>query len=216
MIALCLVLTLGAHAGILGGSSSSARTPEQEAADLERLEAEHVRLSDDIETFAQRQLWPAVEKQFGELSRRGIPPSRQDLVHAAMAARAQGNMLAASERLKAAATLEPSKDVLQLLGAIDQHYGLVELLAANRDGVLEATEMPFEPDMRSAIEGAIAQVAKTGTFRGLLPRGGYIFAGQAFDVEPGLTVRVEVDPRVKKTDGIRVDVTTMPVTPSDR
>jgi len=212
MIALSLALSLVAHAGILGGSAP-ARSPEQEAAEVERLEAEHVRLSDDLETFAQRQMWQAVEKQFGELTRRGIPPSRQDLVHAAMAARAQGNMLHASERLKAAASLEPSRDVLQLLAAIDQHYGLVELIAPNRDGALEVTEMPFEPDMRGAIESAIAQVARTGTFRGLLPRGGYIFAGQAFDVEPGLTVRVEVDPRMKKTDGIRVDVTTMPVNP---
>jgi hypothetical protein len=208
---LSVLFALTAHAGNLGGSSS-ARTPEQEAAELDRLEAEHVRLSDDLETFAERQLWPAVERNFQEIQRRGIPPTKGDLVHAAMAARARGEMLATYDRLKAAAALDPSKDVMQLLAAIDQGYGLVELIAHGaKDVGLEAAEMPFEPDMRLAVESAIGAVGRGGSFRGLLPRGAYTFAGQAFEVEPGLSVRIEVSPKLKKTDGQRVDVTTMPL-----
>ncbi len=213
VLASLLLLPNEANAGLFGRPSATL-TPEQQEAELARLEAEHVRLSEDIEQLASRQLWPGVERRFEELGRRGIVPSRQDYVHAAMAARAQGDLLAAYDRLKAAARIEPTRDVLELIAAIDRSYGMVELIAHNpKDTTLEAGEMPFDPDMRASVQTAADEVHRTGMFTGLLPKGAYTFAGQSFDVEPGLSVRIEVSPRLKKTNGERVEVTTMPVTP---
>ena len=43
-----------------------------------------------------------------------------------------------------------------------------------------------------------------------LPRGVYTYAGQEFKVEPGLSVRIEVSPKLKKTSGELITVTTTP------
>lgn len=175
-------------------------------------EAEHVRLSEDIEQLANRQLWTGVEKKYAELEKLGVEMTFQDLLHGAYAARALGNTQSAYDRLKKAAKVNGTREVVDWLYAIDAGYGQVELVATPPRGVaLEVAEMPFEPDQRIAVEAAMEKVKKDGKFGGLLPKGAYTFAGQTFTVEPGIAVRIEVSPRMKKTNGELVTVTTQPV-----
>lgn len=174
--------------------------------------AEHIRLSDDIKQLASRQLWAGVEKKFAELQKLGVEMSYDDLVHSAQAARALGNTQNAYERLKIAARIKGTREVVDWLYTIDANYGQVMLIATPPRGVtLEAAEVPFDPDQRICVEAASERVKKEGGFIGLLPRGTYTYAGQQFTVEPGIAVRIEVSPKLKKTEGELIKVTTGPI-----
>lgn len=182
------------------------------ASAADALEAEHVRLSGDIEQLATRQLWAGVEKKLAELAKLGVEPSFDDLIHGAYAARALGNAQHAYDRLKVAARIKGTREVVDWLYTIDANYGTVELIATPPRGVaLSMAEVPFDPDQRVAVEAASERVKKEGGFAGLLPRGSYVFAGQSFTVEPGIAVRIEVSPKLKKTEGELIRVTTAPV-----
>ncbi len=173
--------------------------------------AEHIRLSGDIEQLASRQLWAAVEKKFAELQKLGVEMTYEDLLHGAQASRATGNAQAAYDRLKVAARLKGTREVVDWLYTIDANYGQVTLLATPPRGVLlEVAEVPFDPDQRICVEATAERVKKEGGFTGLLPRGTYTFAGQQFTVEPGIALRIEVSPKMKKTEGELIKVTTVP------
>jgi hypothetical protein len=187
------------------GSSSSSRAPTGREA------AEHLRLSGDLEQLAERQVWSGVEKKFQELEKLGVDLTYADLMHGAYAARALGEMSSAYTRLKRAAKLDSTKEVIDWLYAIDMNYGSVELIATPpRNIALEVESMPFDPDQRIAVEKAVELVGDKGGYTGLLPRGNYVFAGQPFAVQPGLAVRIEVSPKLKKTQGITVSVQSTP------
>ena len=177
----------------------------------ERAEAEHLRLSGEMDQLAQRQTWQGVERKFGDLEKLGVELTYQDLLEGAYAARALGNLSDAYKRLKRAAALDSTKEVVDWMYAIDMNYGSVELIRTPKHGdVLTVSEMPFDPDQRTAVEKAVQVVSETGLYTGLLPRGSYVFCGQPFTVQPGLAVRIEVSPKMKKTNGIVVNVQTAP------
>ncbi len=177
----------------------------------DRSQAEHLRLSGELDQLSQRQFWSGVNRKFAELEKLGVDLTYDDLLHGAHSARALGDMSAAYSRLKRAARLDGTKEVMDWLYAIDMHYGSVELLRNPKKGdVLSAAEMPFDPDQRAAVELAVATVADTGSYMGMLPRGSYTFAGQEFTVQPGIGLRIEVSPKMKKTQGIVVNVQTTP------
>ena len=183
---------------------------EEPSADVS--EGEHVRLSSEIKQLATRQAWAGVEKKYEELEKLGVALSFDDLLHGAYAARALGDAQAAYDRLKVAAKEKGTKEVVDWLYAIDVGYGRVELLATPPRGItLEAELMPFDPDQRTAVSAASAAVTREGQFLGLLPKGKYTFAGTTFEVQPGIAVRIEVAPKMKKTSGEIVNVSTMPV-----
>jgi hypothetical protein len=166
---------------------------------------EHMRLSEDLKQLASRQLWQGVEKKFQDLEKLGVELTYDDLLYGAHAARALGNAQHAYDRLKRAVKLEGTKEVVDWLFAIDSNYGTVELIAHNPKGVLlECTEMPFDPDQRLAVEAAIEAVRREGSFSGLLPKGSYVYAGEAFTVYPGVAKRIELSPKLKRTQGIVV------------
>ena len=58
--------------------------------------------------------------------------------------------------------------------------------------------MPLDPNRRVAVQAAIETCANEGKFNGLLPKGEYEFVGQSFKVDPGVTVRVEVSPKMRR------------------
>lgn len=162
-------------------------------------QAEADRLSDDIEKLAGRQIWTGVERKYRELERLGTVIGFEELMNGATAARELGDVEHCYQRLKAAAKLQPSKDVVNWLWDIDSNYGHVELLTVpSRSAELGVTEMPFDPNQRKAVEAAVASASSDGIFVGMLPKGKYIFASQSFDVQPGLAVRIEVSPRMRR------------------
>ena len=48
------------------------------------------------------------------------------------------------------------------------------------------------------METAVAGAKADGVFVGMLPKGDYTFADQAFSVEPGISLRIEVNPRSRR------------------
>ena len=189
---------------------------------LDYKEAEHARISDEIEQMVGRQLWIGVEKKFQELLQMEADAgvelmTFEDLVYGAYAARGQGRMLDARIRLARAvkldAPIDRQREISDWLDSIKSNFGPVTLIAHNsRSVALAADLMPLDPDQRIAIEMAIEQINRTGTFTGLLPRGTYTFAGHSFRVEPGIAITIETSPRLKKTTGEIVRETTEPLT----
>jgi hypothetical protein len=184
-------------------------------------EAEHVRISQDLEQLASRQLWTGVEKRFQELlaleATAGMEiMTFEDLVYGAYAARAMGRIQDARDRLNRAARLDGPldrmKEIADWLDSIRANFGQARLVAhQTRNVELIADTMPLDPDQRLAVEAAMEEVKKNAAFSGLLPRGGYSFAGYAFKVEPGISVTIETSPRLKKTTGELIQVTTEPM-----
>jgi hypothetical protein len=172
-----------------------------EAVDPEKAKAERDRLLDEMEKLAKRAIWEGVEKKYRELERLGVPLEEKDHLAGAYASRELGDVGSTHERLwKAlkAAKKEP-KQVVDWLWDIDNHYGHVELVSIPPRGAsLKATEMPFDPYQRKAVERAIESVEADGIFVGLLPEGSYDFSSQAFTVVAGISVRIEVSPRLRR------------------
>ncbi len=174
-------------------------------------EAEHVRLSGDLEQLTSRQLWAGAEKKYLELLEMEKDAGRsiltfEDLLFGAYAARALGHMLEVRDRLGRAILLEGPEEQLKeardWLSSIRSTYGQVRLLAHNARNVDFAPELlPMDPDQRTSVELAADAIRKYGSFVGLLPRGDYSFAGHSFRVEPGVAVTIETSPRLKKTHG---------------
>ncbi len=210
-----LNLRLLSVAGMLlcfSGAAAAATPDHTTGASAEVNDGEHVRLSSEIKQLSTRQAWPGVEKKFEELERLGVELTFDDLLHGAYAARALGDAQRAYDRLKVAARLKGTKEVVDWLYTIDTVYGRVELIATPPRGiVLQPEMMPFDPDQRTAVAAAIDTVTHDGQFLGLLPKGKYQFAGTSFEVQPGIAVRIEVAPKMKKTNGEIVNVSTSPV-----
>jgi len=163
------------------------------------VEAEHERLSDEMDKLAQRQVWAGVERKYRELERLGVDLTEQDYLHGAYAARELGHVLACYERLKVAARINGTKEIVDWLWDIDHNYGNVELVSVPpRSAELTTVELPFDPNQRNAVEAAIKSAATDGIFVGMLPKGDYVFASQPFSVEPGVSVRIEVSPKMRR------------------
>lgn len=208
-LALVRALLPAAALGLLLWASAPAELMAKDA-----VQAEHERLSDEIEKLASRQVWAGVERKFSELEKlEDVQPTFEDLLHGAHAARELGDVAAAYERLKQAAKLEGSKEVVDWLWDIDQNYGFVELVSVPpRSAVLSAELMPFDPNARKAVDAAIESARQDGIFVGMLPKGSYEFAAQPFRVEPGVNVRIEVSPRMRR-QGLIDPVYVYPETP---
>lgn len=185
---------------LLGGPSALAQEEASQAPTITpEVRAEAERLSDDLEKLAKRQVWSGVEKKFRDLEALGAPLSLEDYLYGAYSARELGDVSSAYVRLQAAARLGGSKEIVDWLWDIDHNYGNVDLLMVPpRPVLLEVEEMPLDPNQRKAVEAAMRASKSNGTYRGLLPRGNYRFAGQPFSAEPGVSVRIEVNPKVRK------------------
>lgn len=178
---------------------ASAIQPAQAGGEDQRLEAEHARIADEMERLGERNVWSGVDRLYRKLEALGVDPTLDDYMLGAYAARELGQVLAVRDRLKSAARMHQSKDIVEWLWKIDNTYGRVELVSVPpRSTTFEAGVMPFDPDQRKAVEAAVQSVADDGMFVGMLPIGEFTFSGQAFKVEPGLSVRIEVSPRVRR------------------
>jgi len=161
--------------------------------------AEHDRVADEMERLAERKIWTGVERKFAELEELDAPLTLDDLLIGAHAARELGDVASAYTRLKAAAKIKGTKEIGDWLWDIDNNYGHVDLVAVPaRSAALGAMQMPFDPNQRRAVDAAVKSAKQDGAFRGLLPKGMYDFAGQKFEVVPGISVKIEVSPRMRR------------------
>lgn len=165
--------------------------------------AEHDRLSDELANLVKRQVWTGAERKYLELEKLGIELSLDDYLNGAYAARELGDVESAYVRLQNAARLGGSKEIVDWLWDIDHNYGRVELIMVPaRSAELVCQEMPFDPNQRKSVETAIKAAKAEGTYIGMLPKGRYSFAGLEFSVDPGVGVRLEVSPKVRKNGPI--------------
>ncbi len=191
---LCLVAPSIGHAE-RNSTSAHGSTDLQVAAD----KAEAERIADEIQKLARRRVWTGVERKYAQLVALNQVVGATVHLTAAYSARETGDLLLVYERLMRAAQVEPSREVVDWLWDLDHNYGRVELLAdRRRTALLEAETMPLDPNRRKVIESAIDVCRDKGSFTGLLPRNTYRFVGQEFNVEPGISVRVEVSPKMRR------------------
>lgn len=171
-------------------------------------EAEAVRLGQEIEKLAQRNAWAGVERMFDALVGTGVAPAFEDLVAAAHAARAMGDVAAVRDRLQAALAIREERSIVDWLYDVDQKFGRVTLAC---DPVLDATidvaAMPFQPELRRSVEFASEALAATCSFDGLLPAGDYWLVWgnhrASFRVQPKVA-SVRLDLRGKDPRPVRV------------
>ncbi|MEC7947981.1 MAG: hypothetical protein VX265_10460 [Myxococcota bacterium] len=161
--------------------------------------AEHDRVADEMERLAERKIWAGVERNFRELESLDASLTFDDLLIGAHAARELGDVASAYARLKAASGIKSTREIVSWLSDIDNNYGHVDLVAVPaRSAELSAVQMPFDPNQRRAVDAAVKRSKQDGAFRGLLPAGGYSFASQKFEVVPGISVKIEVSPRMRR------------------
>jgi hypothetical protein len=192
---LTAMLALIVFCGSAAAGEENSVSPEEAAAAA----AEADRLSGEIRNLAARQVWSGVERKYRQAVSLGSPlPTDVHLV-AAYSARDRGEILAVYDRLTRAASQGATKEVVDWLWDLDHNFGRV-YLNADRKGTADLTikVQPLDPNRRQVVEAAVLKCKETGEFRGLLPRGDYRFVGQEFRVEPGISVRVEVSPKVRR------------------
>lgn len=158
------------------------------ADDRTALEAEHVRLSEEMRMLASRNAWRGVEDSYQKLealAEQGVALSVDDVWYGAQAARSLGDLSTAYARLKTAQSLGTNEAIDQWVNDIEASYGAVELSVDPRYAgsvALTPAEMPFDPEGRGAIEAAQQSIAETRAYRGLLPLGRYELGDRSFDV----------------------------------
>ena len=165
------------------------------------VKAEYWRLHDEMQRLANRQVWTGVARLYDEIEGlEGVELTYDDFVAGAMAARHEGEVLLAYERLTEAAKIDGSREVIEWLWSIDTAYGRVQL-STDPPGPSNLTieQMPMLPDQRAAVEAARRKIEEEGTYDGMLPEGTYTFADQTFTVTAGpKEVNITVTPLDKR------------------
>ena len=139
------------------------------------------RLSYQIEQYAKRHAWVAVEKTYVQELAIGLPLPARDHALGAQAARQRGDINLVFERLKAALAVEENPELFEQFWGILQTYGRVQL----RGRVLAASERPFDPVMARSLEVAAIALRDHGVYEGLLPFGHYALDEVPFQVMLG-------------------------------
>ena len=174
-----------------------AQAPAEEGSEPDAATmAEYYRLSDEMKKLSKRQIWEGVERHYESLEELHVPLDYDDYVAGAMAARHQGEVMVAYERLQEAAKLNGTREVIEWLWSIDTAYGRVSLCTQPvAPSQLSVQVMPLLPDQRAAIDAAVRKVEEVGCYDGMLPEGEYVFAEQSFSVTPGpKAVTIVVEP----------------------
>ncbi len=152
-------------------------------------EAENIRLTEEMRRLSKRNAWKGVEAAFVELEalkKQDVQLSYEDYWLGAQAARALGDINAVYRRLKHAAKIDGTQEVIEWLTDLDGTYGRVALQSRRRgDVILAPAAMPFAPDQRAAIEAAQAEIADSDRYEGLLPHGEYSFGDETLIVAAG-------------------------------
>ena len=160
-----------------------ARLLESEASH-KRGEAEYYRLRDELQVFASKNAWTAVERVFRKIKKTEHPLGQLDWLAGARSAQFLGNVKATYFRLSKAINIAEDQMVLDWLWAIDQEYGQLFVAADVGTATLEPEKTPFDPTHKKAISFAQSRVNETGVFDGYLPEGVYHFSGHRIVVNP--------------------------------
>ncbi len=164
-------------------------------------QAEHRRLSEEMDRLAQRNAWTGVERNFQDLlalQKKGEVLTYDEWYLGAQAARGLGDVTSCRDRLAEAVRVEGRDEAISWIEEIDATYQRVELKTVDREAVasLNISGMPFAPDQRAAVEFAQGLVEQDRQFIGLLPAGEYTFTSG--DVYQTFSVSMDGGPVVVK------------------
>lgn len=155
--------------------------------------AEYTRLTQEIQSLAKKGHWAGVERAYRAMLDTGIPPTADEYVAGAQAARQLGDVTEARQRIVLALEVLNVHELRDWLSEIDTSYGPVALYGDPGKVSLETDAIPFDPLKKAAVEHAMAEVDATGSYEGLLPAGNYRFGSLSIDVRPGVsTERIDV------------------------
>ena len=160
----------------------------------EAAQAEYVRLSREMQSRAERNAWSGVERTYQAILANGVPPSQEDHLLAARAAKQAGDAKSVRDRLALAIELGENLEAYDWAWEFDSSYGRVELAADVGTHELVPAAMPFQPDLSASVRFAQAQLQETGTFNGFLPQGNYTFGPYTIEVMPRVQT-VQIDAR---------------------
>lgn len=190
-------LAIPALAGLLGFSALAAAPTvafAQDEVSPEAAQAEYVRLSREIQRFAERNAWSGVERSYQAILANGTAPSQSDHLYGARAAKEVGNAAAVRQRLEAAIALGENSEAYDWAWEFDSTYGKVDLACDPGALQLAAESMPFQPDLAAAVRFAQADLLEDGIFKGHLPAGNYTFGPYTIEVIPRVQ-SVQIDAR---------------------
>jgi hypothetical protein len=169
--------------------------------------AEYRRISAEMERLGKRNAWTGVDKRFREVELLDAEISMEHYLLGAQAAQELGNMLEVNHRLRSAAEIKRSRQVTEWLAEVEQNYGRVTLRATTKGSAeLKPVEMPIDPVQRNSINVASKRLANERVFDGLLPQGEYTFIDHSFSVDPGISVNLEMSPRLRRSGLIKTKV----------
>ena len=117
-------------AGVLacgGMTALSSVAVAQDDVSEEAAQAEYVRLSREIQRFAELNRWSGVERSYQAILANPTAPSQADHLYGARAAKEVGNAAAVRERLEAAIELGENSEAYDWAWEFDSTYGRVDL-----------------------------------------------------------------------------------------
>lgn len=155
------------------------------------VDAEGVRLGEELRALAASNNWIGVERKYGELLR-NHPRSLDGGSHllGAQAAQSRGDLMLAAQRWQRVPPADPAHPQANAeLERVARGARLVALENPDRLPLTRA-ELPFDPGSRVAIERAAMAVERDGLFVGLLPMGTYELGDTTLQVGSGFDWQV--------------------------
>lgn len=155
------------------------------------VDAEGVRLGEELQALAASNNWVGVERKYAELVR-NHPRSLDGGSHllGAQAAQSRGDLMLAAQRWQRVLPADPTHPQAKAeLERVARGARLVALENPERL-VLTRSELPFDPGLKLAVERAAALAQRDGLFVGLLPLGTYSLGDTTLEVGSGFDWQV--------------------------
>lgn len=166
-----------------------AAEPPGRPAPLTVEQASYQQLQEEMRHLATRNAWKGVDAAFlrmEALQGAGAVLTGADLLAAAQASRALGDVRTLRDRLVRSLTIQPSPEVVEWLNAVEAGYGAVSLRREIPDAApVQPVDPPFSPEERNAIDFGNQALEAEAAFDGWLPTGLYRFGGEVLLVTPG-------------------------------
>lgn len=174
-------------------------------------EAEYKRLARELQRLERKERWEMLDRIFTDIQALKVDIQADHWLMAANANQEIGNLSKTHRYLSSALKVKSNSKTKLWLRDIEENYGEVYLVAKSQaDFIFEAKEMPIDPVPSKCIQYASSTIQDTRKFKGMLPKGKYTFVDETFEVLPGIEVRRELDPSLRKK-GLKKALITKPV-----
>ena len=173
-------------------------------------DAEYKRLAREVQRLERKERWEMLDSVFNNIRELNVEIKSEHWRVAANANQEIGNIGKTREYLSQAIKVKSDSKTKLWLKDVEENYGEVYLHAKSTgDFVFKANESPMDPIAVRCIEYASESLKNERLFSGMLPKGKYTFVDEEFEVLPGIEVRRELDPKLRKK-GLKEALITKP------